>query len=329
MQAEERKLMKDQNYRRYYIFVLLLVALLSAYPIYMGIHVLVKMMQDGLIPKDEYPKYVIPYTPIAVALIAGVLLIPVLQAIFKKLDFVIGLTVSVGIFFVCEHVMETKVLVQTTKISLASWQMSLCYVPPEGYQTRTWEAVDVLLGGYNPAFKLHFYLISVVLIAALLNCFYGFSKMIRTRNYGRKKALILQAVAAVIFLAMCIWACFTAFYRTGELIVSPISASLMMVFFALLGVTMGLFAGSFALGKKKLVSVIIPSGVAMAVTIVMYVGETILLNGNLYRFGKGFLFQGMGKAVVAPADVLVILASGAITLLICQMVNREKIIHGE
>ena len=151
--VNRRRLMKDRNYRRYYVFTLLLVALLSAYPIYMGIRVLVKMMQDGLIPKDEYPKYIIPYTPIAVALIAGVLLIPVLQALFKKMDFMFGVIISIGIFFVCEHVMETKVLVQTTKISLASWQMSLCYVPPEGYQTRTWEAVDVLLGGYNPAFK--------------------------------------------------------------------------------------------------------------------------------------------------------------------------------
>ena len=49
----------------------------------------------------------------------------------------------------------------------------------EYYQTRTWQAVDVLLGGYSPAFKLHFYLISIVIIVSLLNCFYGFARMIR------------------------------------------------------------------------------------------------------------------------------------------------------
>ena len=202
--------------------------------------------------------------------------------------------------------------------------MSLCYIPPEQFETRTWEAVDVLLGGYSPAFKIHFYLISVVIIVSILNCFYGFAKMIRSGNDSRKRALIIQAVTAVIFLGMCIWACFTAFYRTGELTVSPLSAVLMAVFFALLGVTMGVFVGSFTLGKRKILSEIIPSITAILVTVFMYIGEMILLNGNLYRFGQGFLFDGLGKLVLAPADILVVIASGGITLLICRLLNNSK-----
>ena len=52
-------------------------------------------------------------------------------------------------------------------------------------------------------------------------------------------------------IGMCIWACFTSFYRGGELNVSALSALLMSVFFTLLGVTLGVFTGSFTLGKDK------------------------------------------------------------------------------
>ncbi|MBQ9562233.1 MAG: hypothetical protein IJU99_02160 [Lachnospiraceae bacterium] len=296
----------------------------SAYPLCMGIRVLVHMARSGAIPLEEYPKYVIPYTPIALAVITGVLLIPLLQKLTLKRDLLFGTLISVAVFYVAERIMETRVLVQTQElIPLESWQMSLCYVPPEQYETRTWEAVDVLLGGYSPAFKIHFYLISVVIIVSLLNCFYGFAKMIRSGDSRRKKALVTQTVTALIFLGMCIWACLTAFYRTGELTVSPLSAVLMAVFFALLGITMGVFAGSFSLRKKKLLSEALPAAVAVLVTVCMYIGEMILLNGNLYRFGRGFLFEGLGKLVLAPADLLVIITSGAVTWLICRLLNKS------
>ena len=96
------------------------------------------------------------------------------------------------------------------------------------------------------------------------------------------------------------------------------------MFFSLLGVTVGIFTGSFTLGKAKWLSNIIPSVTAATTTCFMYIGEMILLNGHLYRFGKGFFFDGLGKAVLAPADVLVIAASFAITMLICIALNKEN-----
>ena len=277
----------------------------SVYPLYMGICIIYKMVRNGAVPLEEYPKYVIPYTPIACAVIIGVLLIPLLQRISGKLDLLYGSAISIAVFFVAERIMETKILVQTQeRVPLESWQMSLCYMPPEQFETRTWE--------------------SVVIIVSFLNCFYGFAKMIRSGETGRKKALIIQAVSGVIFLGMCIWACFTAFYRTGELTVSPLSAVLMAVFFALLGITMGVFVGSFTLGKRKILSLVTPAGAAALVTVLMYIGEMILLNGNLYRFGKGFLFDGLGALVLAPADILVIIASAGITLLICRLLNNSR-----
>ena len=203
-----------------------------------------------------------------------------------------------------------------TFTKLENWQMFMCYVPPEFSEERTWTAVDVLLGEYDPAFKLHFYAISVVLILSLLNCFYGFAQMLRTGNQTRKRALILQSVAAVSFLGMCLWACFTAFYRDGNLTVSPLSAGLMILFFLLFGITGGVYGISYTLGKKKLLSVGLPAGIAGAIVLLMYVGEMILLSGNLYRFGSGFFFTEIPGIVLAPVDLLVVLLAGGVTALL-------------
>lgn len=316
--------MNTKNYNRYYIFSLVGVIIAASYPIYMGLRVMGEMLQNGAVPLERYPKYVIPYTPIAITLILGVLLLPVFQRFAKKLDFLCGAVFSMVVFFVIERLMETKILVQSTDaVFLESWQMSLCYVPPEQYQSRTWEAVDVLLGGYSPAFKLHFYLISAILIVSLLNCFYGFAKMIRSENYTRKKALIIQTVTSLTFLGMCIWACFTSFYRTGEITVSAISAVLMSIFFALTGAVAGIFVGSFTLRKNIKMSIFLPTVISVMTTFAMYIGEMILLSGNLYRFGSGFFFDGIWKLVLAPIDLLIILISGCITALTCKALSTN------
>lgn len=222
--------------------------------------------------------------------------------------------VSACVFFISEWLLENLVIVtDTVETSLESWQMYMCYVPPEMYETRTWRAVDILIGDYSPWFKLHFYVISILLILGLLNCFYGFGRMILDGDRSRKRVLTLQAVSVGLFLGLCILACFTAFYRDGDIAVSPLSAILMCLFFMLMGVTAGLFAGSFLTGKGRALSVLLPACIASAVTLVMYIGEMLLLSGNLYRFGSGWFFDGLGALVLAPADILVILVSGAVT----------------
>ena len=205
--------------------------------------------------------------------------------------------------------------------------MSMCYIPPEGwgetvttYKQKT--AVEILMGEYNPAFKLHFYAISVALIAAVLNALYGFGAMVQSGDQTRRKALSLQSVCTVLFLGLCILACFTAFWRDGSIRVSPLSATLMVIFFIILGVTAGLFAGSFLLKKSRFTAVWIPGIIASAMTLLMYIGEMILLNGHLYIYGKGFLFESLPGIVLTPADLLVILASGGITLGICRILRN-------
>ena len=320
--------MENKTFRKYYLFSLLGVLLASCYPIYMGISVIVDMIRYGTVYAENYPKYIIPYTPIALALLVCVALIPVALKYFKKYALLFGTVISTVLFFVFEFILERAVTVTRTVTGIFStledWQMFMCYVPPNSFEERTWTEVDVLMGEYSPAFKLHFYIISIALIISILNCFYGFAKMIHTGDKSRRKSLVIQSVASGAFLGMCIWACFTAFYRNGDIQVSALSAVLMSVFFVLFGVTVGIYIESFTLNKKPLLSVWVPSVSAAVVTLVMYIGEMILLSGHLYRFGEGFFFAGIPGIVLAPVDFVVILGSGVMTAIIASFVRNKN-----
>lgn len=320
--------MENKTFRKYYLFSLLGVLLASFYPIYMGISVIVDMIRYGTVYAENYPKYIIPYTPIALTLLICVALIPVALKYFKKYALLFGTVISTVLFFVFEFILERAVTVTRTVTGIFStledWQMYMCYVPPNSFEERTWTEVDVLMGEYSPAFKLHFYIISIVLIISILNCFYGFAKMIHTGDKSRRKSLVIQSIASGAFLGMCIWACFTAFYRNGDIQVSALSAVLMSVFFVLFGVTVGIYIESFTLNKKPLLSVWLPSVSAAVVTLVMYIGEMILLSGHLYRFGDGFFFAGIPGIVLAPVDIVVILGSGVMTAIIASFVRNKN-----
>lgn len=329
--------MKNKQFNRYYLLSCIGVLIASCYPLSMGVRVITDMIIDGTVLKENYPKYIIPYTPICVAVIIGVLLMPLCIKLLKRFALFGGSFVATGVFFVFELLFEQKVVVSTaeTVVQLDDWQMYMCAVPPPGgwgeseglnetittYRTQT--SVEILMGDYNPAFKLHFYIISVVLILTILNCLYGFGQMVKTGEKKRLKSLILQSVSSLTFLGLCILACFTAFWRDGNIQVSPLSAVLMAAFFILLGVTVGIYAGSFLLGKKIGISVVVPAVLSSVMTGFMYVGELILLNGHLYRFGKGFLFDAISSLVLAPVDIIIIIISGCVTALLFCLLNRK------
>lgn len=307
------------------------VLIASYYPLSMGVRVISDMISTGSVLKENYPKYIIPYTPICLAVLIGVLLMPLCIKLLKKFALVGGASIGAGIFFAFELFFEQKVVVATaeTVTKLEDWQMYMCYMPPEGwgetvttYKTQT--AVDILMGDYNPAFKMHFYVISIVLIITILNCLYGFGQMVKTGEKSRTKSLVLQSVCSLAFLGLCILACFTAFWRDGSIEVSPLSAALMTVFFVLLGVTVGVFVGSFLLGKSNFVSVWVPGVAASAMTLLMYIGEMILLNGHLYSFGSGFIFESLPGIVLAPIDLLIIMVSGGVTALMLFLLNGHR-----
>ena len=318
--------MKNKQFNRYYLLSCIGVLIASYYPLSMGVRVIRDMIAIGTVAKENYPKYIIPYTPMCIAIILGVLLMPLCIKLFKRFALAGGAAIGVGVFFIVELLFEQKVVVSAaeTVAKLEDWQMYMCYIPPNSFEERTWTEVDVLMGEYSPAFKLHFYIISIVLIISILNCFYGFAKMIQTGDTSRRKSLVIQSIASGAFLGMCIWACFTAFYRNGDIKVSALSAVLMSIFFVLFGLTVGIYIASFTLSRKPILSVWLPGVSATVVTLVMYIGEMILLSGHLYRFGNGFFFEGIPGIVLAPIDIVVILASGAITAIITNFIRNKN-----
>ena len=314
--------MKISPFKKYYLGSLLCVLALSFYPLYMGVRILAALIRNGFVSAESYPKYVIPYTPISIAVILCVLCMPLIMRFAKRFAPLVSCLLGTGVFFAAELWFE-NVMIQNTvtetvykNVYLGDWQMYMCAVPPQYYvetETRTYTEIDLLIGNYSPAFKIHFYIISIVLILAFLNCFYGFAHIIISADKQRFKSLLLQSVSAVLFLALCILACFTAFFRTGTIRISPLSATLMTVFFVVFGITMGIFVGSFLTKRRRRTSVWICAVTASVTTFIMYIGEMILLGGKLYRFGNGLMFDGLRKIVFSPFDILTILLSGAIT----------------
>lgn len=319
--------MKNKLFSKYYLFSCVGVLLVSCYPLWMGVSVITDMIADGTVFKENYPKYIIPYTPICLAVLIGVLIMPLCIKLFKQFALVGGSVLATGTFFALEILFEQKVVVTTaeTAARLEDWQMFMC---ASTYIYKTQTAVEILMGNYNPAFKLHFYIISVVLILSILNCLYGFGHMIKNGDKKRLKSLIMQSVCSLIFLGLCILACFTAFWRDGSIQVSPLSATLMTAFFVILGVTVGVYVGSFLSEKRNLVSIGIPALVACVMTFLMYVGEMILLHGHLYSLGTGFIFDSIPGIVFAPFDLLTIVVSGCVTALIFTLLDANcKIRH--
>lgn len=313
------------DFKKYWLLTICGAFIVSFYPLYMGFSVVYDMITKGTVMQEDYPKYIIPYTPISLAVLAAVIFMPVFFRFAKRFSLFAASIVSLGIFFVAELLLESKVIVTSeVTTTLESWQMYMCiaYLPSEAYGTETQRAIDVLIGDYSPTFKLHFYFIAVILIISILNCLYGFAQIIREEKRSRLKALIVQAVCTVLFLGLCILACFTAFFRNGEITVSAVSAILMSLFFVVFGVTAGVYAGSFLLGRKKGFSIVIPAVIASVVTLMMYIGEMCLLSGHLYRFGSSIIFDGLPGIILAPIDVLIIILSGCITAIIGGLLNK-------
>ena len=312
----------------YYFLSAVTVLLLSFYPLMMGIQVLSAYIREGHVNAADYPKYVIPYTPVSLALIISVVLLPLAVKLCKKFALPVISALGVGLFLLSEVLFE-QVTVFSVKEGVAdvgSWQMYLCIATPEVTETVEYRETvgQALSERYSPVFKVHFYLISILIVLAVTGVVYGFGKMVREKNYGKKKPLIVQTAAVGGFIGLCIFACFTAFYRTGELNISALSSWLMSVFFIIFGLTAGVYAGSLTYFKKPLLSRIVPALIAAFTTIVMYIGELVLTGGVLFKFGNGFFFEPAGSCPFAPVDFMVIILSGAITYLILFLIRGAE-----
>ena len=142
----------------------------------------------------------------------------------------------------------------------------------------------------------------------------------------KSKAFALEVIRACKILreAKCESALINQFLRSG----TSIGANIREAFYAHGKVD---FVAKLHIALKEcseteypLLSVWLPSVSAAVVTLVMYIGEMILLSGHLYRFGDGFFFAGIPGIVLAPVDIVVILGSGVMTAIIASFVRNKN-----
>lgn len=126
----------------------------------------------------------------------------------------------------------------------------------------------------KPAFKMHFYLIALVIVLTVIGLLHGYTRMIREEDSARKRPLAAQTVCIAVFVSLCVLACFTAFYRNGTLYISPLSSWLTSLFFVVFGITFGVYVGSILYGRRTLLSIILPAVGAALITVAMYAGRT-------------------------------------------------------
>jgi len=309
------------KYKIFYISSLFVILLLSVYPIYMGIKILTQYFQKGFVSPDAYPKYIIPYTPISIALIVCAALLPLIYRLSRRFCLIIASTIAVVLFLILELSFEKiEVLEGSSALPIKSWQLSFCIATPE-----VLKAIGApSYYGNNPAYKVHFYLISILIILSVIGVLYGFLKLYKEGIYKKKKALIVQTACVAVFIGLCILACFTAFFRNGTRFISPLSAFLTGLFFVVFGVTFGMYFASLLYGKRKLLSVCLPACFAILATITMYIGELVLMDGMLFVFGKGFFFEPLGSTAFSLCDISIILLSGIITAILSNMLNNKK-----
>ena len=309
------------NNKKFYSLSLFILFSASVYPLYMGFVTLGNYLQHGFINAADYPKYIIPYTPVCIALITSAALMPLIFKLCKSCTLPVVSVLGILLFLAFEFGFEQiKVIEGYVEMPLESWQLSLCMATPEVLRSLG----EPIYAGNNPAFKFHFYLIAIVIILTVLNVIYGFGKMLREQNFSRKRLLIAQGVSALLFISLCVLACFTAFYRNGTLHISSLSALLMSAFFTVFGITAGIYCGSLFYGKSPLFAKILPALTASLTTLLMYVGELVLTDGVLFVYGRGFFFESLEWIPFSPADLGVILGSGVITYILMQTIILDS-----
>jgi len=146
--------------------------------------------------------------------------------------------------------------------------------------------------------------------------------MIRTGDLSQKPPFFLRGASTTALVALCVFANTTAFFRQAAPIQTPLASILTGIFFVFFGASVGVYAGSYLLKKSKYLSIGIPILISICITVLMYIGEAIMMLRNLYRFGIGWFFGELPGIVLAPVDILIILLSGATTWLILNIVRK-------
>ncbi len=340
--------MINKEYKRFFFISLAALLVLSAYPLVNGARMAFLSVVNGAIAPEHYAKYIVPYTAMCCAVILFAAFQPLL---FKAGRFAlpVGFAGTFAVFITAELLIE-RIRLRTDGMSLVdaatfsinqaqslpsatvdAWQASLCIAsPPTVDQSVQYALQDrYLYIMANNTYKIHYYLIALILISMICGLVYGIGRMLRSGDRAKTKPLILQGISTAALTALCVFANTTGFFRQTEAIQTPLASVLTCLFFVVLGAAVGVYIGSFLLGKGRRLGIRLPVFVSIAAVLLMFFGEAAMMEGGLYRFGTCWFFDGLPFISLAPADILVILLAGGTTWLILRTARRKGSFPGK
>ncbi len=312
--------MKAKSALKFYLLTMGILLGLSAYPLVMGLKIVFLFWKEGGIAPEEYARYVIPYTAICVSALVTAALYPLLSPL-KRWSAPVATALALGLFAGIELYME-GIVINSPKIqSAVMMQLLSCVYTPR--------AIMSFQGSYDDMYKVHYFLVSFVMVALVVNVVYGYGRL-ASGHIMHKKPLVLQTVVAVVFISLCVFANLTGFFRL-PVEVQPLGSGLLTgLFFVVLGAAAGVLTGSLLLKRRMLAAVGLPGGISVIVCLLMYAGEYYMLGGTLYRFGRGFFFNGLPGIALAPFDIVVVILSGsAAVLMMWGLCRRLRTMAGE
>ena len=300
-----------------YVFSLLCIVVMAIYPLFMGGKTIFLLIQNGSVKAEEYERYIIPYAPIAISLVFVFAFYQLIRKLAKRYALPISTVIGYLVFFASEIFFEKiEVFFKGSIQTLDDFQSLLCYRP----------AIldDLLFSEKSISYKVHFYLISLAIIAMILCLLDSLYRFYADQDTSRKKPFFVSLVCTFIFIGLCILTNFTSFFRTSSTYLSPASAILTSLFFITFSLCMGMYFACIFFGKRKTLSIYIPIVITTIMCLLMYVGEMSLLGGDLYRFGGSFMFQPFLSQPLAPIDIIVIIISTIASFLLLKLIYKKK-----
>jgi hypothetical protein len=309
----------EKNVRRYRFIALAALLAVSAYPLVMGLKLVALQLMYGGVQLQDYARWVIPYTAVCVAALAACALYPAFGRLGKfaaPAATMLALALFLGLELFVEGV---TIQSEAAKNALTAQLLSCVYTP---------RAVWAFSGIYDDSYKIHYYLVSAVILLLCVRLFYGFGGFLSGGKRERKAPLAMQAAAFALFLGLCVLANFTGFFREKTDYLAPLPAFLTGFFFIVLGTSAGIYLGSWLIGRGAALAVWLPAAVSTAACAVMYYGEYRMFGDTLYRFGAGWFFEGLPGLALAPIDLLIIVLGGAAAAG-AMALGRRAWLHGE
>ncbi|HHY81222.1 MAG TPA: hypothetical protein GX505_00890, partial [Clostridiales bacterium] len=163
----------EKPVKKFYWAVFFIILLLSAYPIVMGAKIVILYIRHGVIRPDDYANYVIPYSALCASILVMLLLYPLLSKL-KRFSALAAAILGSGLFLALELYMENITINSPEAQSTLQWQLFSCIGTPA--------AMRAFLKYYDNTFKIHYFLISFVILILIASIVYNYKNAVISNN---------------------------------------------------------------------------------------------------------------------------------------------------